>query len=155
MCAALAVFSLRDKGDCEKTEKTENQGTEQRVAQRGGATIRVAGLLTPGTRIVPSNERVTLPADRIAPGEIVYRLGTDMPDLALAMGDLLIVEPRQHASTGELVIATLQERAFLGRWWTKHGTRKLLDSAFEVIADAPELLVAGAVTLIAREQTTT
>lgn len=75
-----------------------------------------------------------------------------MPDLALAMGDLLIVEPREHASTGELVLATVQERAFLGRWWTKHGTRKLLDSACEVIADTPELLVIGAVTLIARDE---
>lgn len=149
------MFSLRDKRGGEKTEETQNQGTEQRVAPRRGATIRVAGLLTPGTRIVPANERVKLPADRIASGEVVYRLGSDIPDLALAVGDLLIVEPRAHASTGELVIATLEERAFLGRWWAKHGARKLLDSAFEVIADAPELLVVGAVTLVAREETTT
>ena len=74
MWAALAVFSPCDKRNGEKTEKTWNQGTEQRVAQRRGATIRVAGLLTPGTGIVRANERVRLPADRIAPGEVVYRL---------------------------------------------------------------------------------
>lgn len=110
----------------------------------------MAGIITPGTRITASSEEVLLPAEQIAPGELVFRLGSDVRDLGLATGDLLIVEPRQHAASGEVVIATLKERAFLGRWWMKHDTRRLMDSTFEVITDAPQLRVLGAVTLITR-----
>jgi hypothetical protein len=41
-----------------------------------------------------SDETVTIPADRIQTGEIVCRIGGNLPDLGLADRDLLIVEPR-------------------------------------------------------------
>lgn len=83
----------------------------------------------------------------------MFRLADDLLDLGLAAGDLLIVEARAHAATGEFVIATLDQRAFLGRWWTKHGTRRLMDNEFSAIADSPDLVVLGAVTLIVRAET--
>lgn len=48
------------------------------------------------------------------------------------------------------MIGTLGERAFIGRWWTKHGTRRLLNDAFATSVEAPDLVVLGAVTLIVR-----
>ena len=83
----------------------------------------------------------------------MFRVANDLPHLGLAARDLLIVEQRGNAATGELVIARLHERVFIGRWWAKRGSRALLDSAFHVIVEAPELVVFGAVTLIARDET--
>jgi SOS-response transcriptional repressor LexA len=114
---------------------------------------RVTGIITPGAPIAATNERVDLPPDRIASRELVLRLAQDLPDMGLAAGDLLIIEPRSHAATGELVIALLHDRAFIGRWWTKHRTRQLMDGAFHTISDSSDLVVLGAVTLIARSET--
>lgn len=102
--------------------------------------------------IVASDEQVTLPGDRIEAGEVVYRVAGDLPDLGLADRDLLIIEPRVAAATGEFVLATLQERAFVGRWWTKRGARSLLDNEFRTIVQGPKVTVLGAVTLIARDE---
>jgi hypothetical protein len=101
------------------------------------------------------NEQVTIPADKIEPSDIVFRLGDDVSDLGLAARDLLVIEPRAkgRAATGELVIASLHERTFIGRWWAKHGRRALLDDEFRTIVEVPELLVLGAVTLVARDET--
>lgn len=109
-------------------------------------------MLFQGASIVPSEEHVTIPADRIEIGEIVFRIDGNHPDLGLADRDLLIVEPRPdgNAATGEFVIATLHERAFIGRWWKKHGDQTLLDNEFRSIVQTQELNVLGAVTLIAR-----
>lgn len=93
-----------------------------------------------------------IPADKISPSEVVFRVAGDVPEVGLADRDLLIVEPRAkgEAATGEFVIATLGQRVFVGRYWKKHGARSLLDDAFRVIAQGPELRVLGAVTLILR-----
>ena len=99
--------------------------------------------------IAACDDHVTLPGDRIERHEIVYRITGDLPEVGLAAQDLLIVERRPKAATGEFVIATLQERAFVGRW-TKRGARMLMDNEFRTIADSPDLIVLGAVTLIAR-----
>jgi len=85
----------------------------------------------------------------------VFRVAGDMPDVGLADRDHLIVEPRTNgdAATGEFVIATLGNDAFVGRYWRKHGTRSLLDGAFHVIAQGSALRVLGAVTLVLRDET--
>lgn len=116
-------------------------------------TVPVIGMLTQGIPITTCDGHVTIPADRIEAGEVVYRIGGELPEVGLAADDLLIVQPRQRAATGEFVIATRGDHVFVGRWWAKHGTRKLLDDEFRTIADAPELVVLGAVTLIVRAQT--
>lgn len=119
-----------------------------------GQSVRVASVLSQGTPLTDTDARITIPADTIDPGEMVFRIAGDMPNVGLADGDLLIVQPRANgrAATGEFVIATLRERAFIGRWWAKHGTRSLMDDAFHVIAQGPALRVLGAVTLIVRHE---
>jgi hypothetical protein len=118
----------------------------------GARSVRVTGVLAQGGAIGASEDTVTIPADRIEPCEVVFRVAGDF--LGLADRDLLIVEPRPDgsAATGEFVIATLHERAFLGRWWAKHGDRMILDNDFRAVIQAPELQVLGAVTLIVREE---
>lgn len=105
--------------------------------------------------LTETGERTSIPADKISPGELVFRVAGDMPDVGLADRDLLIVEPRARgdAATGEFVIATLGHDAFIGRYWKKHGARSLLDDAFHIIAQGPALRVLGAVTLILRDET--
>jgi SOS-response transcriptional repressor LexA len=85
----------------------------------------------------------------------VFRVTGDLPEIGLADRDLLIVEPRAKgdAATGEFVIATLGNDAFIGRYWKKHGARLLLDGAFHIIAQGAALRVLGAVTLILRDET--
>jgi hypothetical protein len=80
--------------------------------------------------------------------EIVYRVRrtTDMAE----RGDLLIIEPRNSAATGELVVAFRGPRAFLGYWWAKHGLREVRWAPGESING--EIQIAGAVTLIVRPQ---
>jgi SOS-response transcriptional repressor LexA len=113
-------------------------------------TVRVIGLLTQGMPVGACDDHVTLPGDRIEKHEIAYRVAGDLAEVGLADRDLLIIEPRSAAATGEFVIATLHGRAFIGRWWTKRGARSLLDNEFRTIVQGPELAVLGAVTLIAR-----
>jgi SOS-response transcriptional repressor LexA len=117
--------------------------------------VRVTGVLLQGTPLNESDEACTVPADKIAAGEMVYQLAGDLPSDGLVAGDLLIVERRANgeAATGEFVIATQGQNAFVGRYWKKHGARSLLDGAFHVIAQGPELRVLGAVTLILRRET--
>ena len=105
--------------------------------------------------LIETDECVVVPADKIGPGELVFRVAGDMPDVGLAYRDFLIVEPRANggAATGEFVIATLDQNAFVGRYWKKHGARSLLDGAFHVIVQGPTVRVLGAVTLILRDET--
>jgi hypothetical protein len=118
-------------------------------------TARVKCLFSHGEPLAACDDRITIPAERIEVGEIVFRVAGAIPDVGLAAGDLLIVEPRANggAATGEFVIATLGHDAFIGRYWKKHGARSLLDDAFHVIAQGSALRVLGAVTLILRDET--
>ena len=129
----------------------KSSAVKRRRRVSGSTSVRVTGVVAQGNAIGPSKETVTIPADRIETGEVVFRVAGDF--LGLADRDLLIVEPRPdgNAATGEFVIATLHERAYLGRWWAKHGDRMVLDNDFRAVVQAPELQVLGAVTLIVRE----
>ena len=113
----------------------------------------LAGVLTQGGRIERPKLRVSLPARLIASHEVVFRFkGESLPNLNIADGDLLIAEPRRRLrmATAQCVIATVGDRAFVGRWWTKHGKRELQDGTGETIADVPQLKILAAVTLIIR-----
>lgn len=131
--------------------RTKSSAAKRGRRVNGPTSVRVTGVIVQGSTIRASEETVTIPANRIETGELVFRVAGDF--LGLADRDLLIVEPRPegNAATGEFVIATLHERAFLGRWWAKHGDRMVLDNDFHSVAQAPELQVLGAVTLIVRE----
>lgn len=157
--APLTVFYLPDKhhkGNRVKNyyEKVgrvryESLPVPRRTVARQ-VTVPVIGMLAQGMPVAACDDHVTLPGDRIEKHEIVYRITGDLPEVGLAAHDLLIIEPRATAATGEFVIATLHGHAFVGRWWTKRGARSLLDNEFRTIVQGPELAVLGAVTLIAR-----
>lgn len=132
---------------------TRSRPTRRTVS--GSTTVQTTGIFSQGEPLTETSERTTIPANKISPGELVFRVAGDMPDVGLADRDFLIVEPRANgdAATGEFVIATLGNDAFIGRYWKKQGARSLLDDAFHVIAKGPALRVLGAVTLILRNET--
>jgi hypothetical protein len=108
--------------------------------------IEVAGELEQGQPLYVSCAVVRIPQEAIDEHEIVYRMRRTT---AFAeRGDLLIVEPRNTAFTGELVVAFRGVNLFLGRWWAKNGLRELQEHSMESLPG--EFEVAGAVTLIVR-----
>lgn len=122
------------------------------------ATVPLSGVLSQGAPIEKPNlpETVRVPADQIDPCEYVLRVkGTKLRAFGIEAADLLIVEPRPdgRAATGELVLAQIDERAFVGRWWMKQGRRELMDAAMQPITADTRLRVVGAVTVIVRHDT--
>ena len=102
-------------------------------------TIKIAGHVHQGERLYPSTERVIVPASLIEKYEHVYCVAdASLSEWDVTESDLLIVEPKTHAETGELVIAQFDDRVFVGRWWAKHGRRDLLG------ADGQTVIVRGA-----------
>ena len=118
-------------------------------------TVRLAGAITQGAAIDTraSGVLVTVPREKLDADDLVFRVDdAALRAFGMQRGDLLIVEPRPegNAATAELVLATLRERAFIGRWWTKRGQRALLDDAYGVICDDRDLQVIGTITVIVR-----
>jgi SOS-response transcriptional repressor LexA len=102
-------------------------------------TVTIAGHVHQGERLYPSTERVTVPTSLIEKQEHVYCVAdASLRELDVIEGDLLIVQPKTHAETGELVLAQFDDRVFVGRWWAKHGRRDLLG------ADGKTIIVRGA-----------
>ncbi len=89
-----------------------------------------------------------LPSHLLEVDEVVFRYRGSLPSLGIECGDLLIVEPRKKAATGELVLARCGQNAFIGRWWAKHGLRELQETGQSIEG---ELRIAGAVTVIVRQ----
>jgi SOS-response transcriptional repressor LexA len=122
----------------------------------GNTTVRLAGAVLPGAPIDTSvtGAFVVVPGEKLNADDLVFRVGNaSLRALGIEHGDLLIVEPRPdgNAATAELVLVTLRERAYVGRWWTKRGRRALLDHALVPIAEDHDLRVIGAVTVVVRE----
>lgn len=115
--------------------------------------VRIVGILLQASTITPAQQTVGVPRERVEPEEVGYRVAEYLPSIGLHAGDVLIVDPRPTAATGEFVIATLGERAYIGRWWKKHGRRAVLDDQLRVIIEAPPLRIVGAVTLVVRDET--
>jgi SOS-response transcriptional repressor LexA len=89
-----------------------------------------------------------LPAKLLEVHDQVFRYRGSLPSLGIECGDLLIVEPRKKAATGELVLASCGEKVFIGRWWAKHGLRELQEAGQSIEGD---LRIAGVVTVIVRQ----
>jgi len=118
-------------------------------------TVRLAGAVSQGAAIDTSvaGALVSVPRGKVDADDLVFRaVRGDLQELGIERGDLLIVEPRPdgNAATAELVLTLISERAFVGRWWAKHGRRSLLDHALQTIADGAELRVLGAITVVLR-----
>lgn len=106
--------------------------------------IELAGELEHGRPLRLSVAVVRIPPEVIDEHEIVYRVRR-APDME--KGDLLIVEPRNTAFTGEFVVAFQGSNFFIGHWWAKNGLQELRVEPGETIED---VLIAGAVTAIVR-----
>jgi SOS-response transcriptional repressor LexA len=122
------------------------------------ATVALAGVLSQGAPIDASSlpEAADVPADQVDPHEYVLRVkGTGLRAFGIEPADLLVIEPRPEgrAATGELVLAQLGERVFVGRWWMKQGRRVLMDAVIQPITDAADLRVIGTLTVIVRHET--
>jgi len=125
---------------------------KQAISPKDAATttVTVAGEIGQGIALLPSVESITLPAATVEAYERVYRAAdASLAEFDVLEGDLLIVEPKRKASSGELVIAVLAEQMFVGRWWAKHGRRDV------VAADGQQVIVhratvIGSINLIVR-----
>lgn len=105
--------------------------------------VEIAGELEHGRPLRLSAAVTQMPPEFIDEHEIVYRVRR-APDME--KGDLLIIEPRTTAFTGELVVAFGGSNLFLGHWWAKHGLHELRTEG-ETFSD---LIIAGAVNAIVR-----
>ena len=114
---------------------------KQAISPKDAATttVTVAGEIGQGIALLPSVESITLPAATVEAYERVYRAAdASLAEFDVSGGDLLIVEPKRKASSGELVIAVLAEQMFVGRWWAKHARRDVVG------ADGQQVIVRGA-----------
>lgn len=129
---------------------------KRRVQHRqSDSGFHLAGEISQGLPIDESvaGESLTIPADTIEEGEIVYRAArSDLQEFGIERGDFIVVErrPDGHASSAELVVAMIGDRAFVGHWWIKRGRRAVVGDASSVVAEEGGLQVRGAITAIVR-----
>ncbi len=117
--------------------------------------FQLAGEISQGLPIEAgvAGEPLTIPADIIEEGEIVFRaVRSDLQEFGIECGDLLVVEQRPdgHAASAELVVAMIGDRAFVGHWWCKHGRRAVMGDLSSVVAEEHGLHIVGAITAIVR-----
>jgi hypothetical protein len=108
--------------------------------------VRIHAEIEHGKPLLETSESAFVPSEVLEDRELVYRVRR-APQME--PGDLLIVEPRSTAATGELVLASLGKTAYVGNWWAKHGLRELRSSN---LALTGKLRILGAVNLIVRPQ---
>lgn len=106
--------------------------------------FELAGEIEHGVALFVAADPVSLPPELVDEHELVYRIRSAP---GFSEGDLLVVEPRNHASTGELVLAMRGPRVFVGRWWAKHGLRQLHVEGGDILEGCE---VAGAINQVAR-----
>ena len=101
--------------------------------------VDVAGEITPGAPLHPSDEVFLCPADAIEPdSELVYRFLVDVGEIAT--GDYVVAEPRDCAHTGELVVVRDGENVYVGRWWGKHGLAEVRSIDGTTLVESPVVL---------------
>jgi hypothetical protein len=106
--------------------------------------FELAGEIEQGEPLHIAPDDISLPPELAEDYELLYRVRR-VP--GFSRGNILIVEPRSTAATGELVIAMKGPRVYVGRWWAKHGLRQVRVDDGEVIDGAR---IAGAVNQIVR-----
>jgi len=121
------------------------------------AQVSVAAEVRQGQPVheLTEGETVAIPAPLIDKGEIVFRArGEELRDVGIEDGDLLVIELRTkgRAATGELVLGKVGEEIYIGRWWQKHGEKRLMtDSRAEVaVASKRGLKVVAVINQIIR-----
>ena len=95
------------------------------------AQMVISAELKQGTpvRELTEGEIVAIPAPLIEKGEMVFRArGEELRAVGIEDGDLLVIELRTkgRAATGELVLGKVGDDVYVGRWWQKHGEKRLM-----------------------------
>ncbi len=117
---------------------------------KGNRTVAIVADVRQGQEFQPTAARVTLPKELLARGEEVYCVvDASFAELGAKAGDLLIVEPKKTANTGELVLAREGDVLWVGRWWGKHGRRDVVGPDGQTILSS-RATVFGSVNLIVR-----
>lgn len=106
--------------------------------------FELAGEIEQGEPLHIAPDDISLPPELVEEYELLYRVRR-VP--GFSRGNILIVEPRNTASTGELVLAMKGPRVYVGRWWAKHGLRQVQVDGGGIIEGAE---IAGAVNQIVR-----
>ena len=78
-----------------------------------------------------------VPASLVEKGEVLFRArGTDVRELGIEDGDLLVVQLRAkgRAATGELAIGRIGRDVYIGRWWQKNGRKSLVSDGLAEVA---------------------
>ena len=123
-------------------------------ATRGETLVtRLAGAIVHGAPLdlAVAGESIEVPLDVVDVGEEIYRVASAPDGSGLSSGDLVVVEPREdYAATAELVIASLADRLFIGRWWSKHGRRAVMNETLTALIEDSALRVVGAITVTMR-----
>jgi len=121
------------------------------------AQLAISAEVTQGEPVheLTEGETVAIPAPLIDKGEIVFRArGEALRDVGIDDGDLLVIELRTkgRAATGELVIGKVGDDIYIGRWWQKHGEKRLMtDSRAEIaVASKRGLKVVAVINQIIR-----
>lgn len=117
---------------------------------KGDQAVPVIAEVRQGQAFRPIAAKVLLPATVYARGEEIYLVAdTCLVAFGVRKGDLLIVESRTSANTGELVLARKGDAVYVGRFRSKHGRNDLVsDNTHEMIAHG--VLILGSVNLIVR-----
>lgn len=88
------------------------------------STVLLSGLVTFAEPLQETEERAQIPARLIEVHELVYKMAADFQDFRA--GDLLIVEPRKTAASGERVLGLFKGKVYIGNWWTKNRKTELV-----------------------------
>lgn len=119
------------------------------MSEHGTVMVVILADIGQGAIAEQNGQRVELPATLVDRRDVLYRvIDGSLEPMGASSGDLLIVEPKDTASTGELVLAEKRGKVYVGRYWAKHGRRDLVGDGEVVIVRAAK--VVGAVTLIVR-----
>jgi phage repressor protein C with HTH and peptisase S24 domain len=119
------------------------------MSEHGTVMVVILADIGQGAIAQQNGQRVELPTALVDPHDVLYRvIDGSLGPMGANPGDLLIVEPKETASTGELVLAEKRGKVYVGRYWAKHGRRDVVGDGDDVIVRAAKIV--GAVTLIVR-----
>jgi SOS-response transcriptional repressor LexA len=113
--------------------------------------VLLAGEIRQGKPIPPvDHPAVRLPAAIAEGQEFVYLAGdSSLRAIGIEKGDYLVAEMREDAASGELVVMCVEDNAFVGRFWKKHGRRDVTGEDGQTVIASNGKIIA-AINLIVR-----
>ncbi len=106
-------------------------------AARGGAVLPLAGRIAAGRPIeaIPGHDEVDLSQFFVRPDRFVLRVqGDSMIGAGILDGDMVVVERRDHADDGELVVALIDDEEATLKYLRRNG-----DGSVTLVPDHPDM----------------